>query len=139
MYRNCVNEALRLLHQEKLDRSVGDTCDELRREPDPAKGVAPAKRPRLEPPVVGADLYVMALSTDPNGAVHGLKVGRAGNIQQRANTLSESMQFNISVLATFPGAGHLEKTVHTRLEKQETPQAVAESGSTQLFPMSCTR
>ena len=120
-------------YQEKLARKAGAPCDELRGDPDPVE--EPAKRPRLEP----EDLYIMALSTDPNGAVHGLKVGRAGNIQQRANTLSESMQFNISVLATFPGAGHLEKTVHTRLEKQETPQAVAESGSTQLFPMSCTR
>ncbi len=58
----------------------------------------------------------MALSTDPNESVHGLKVGRSGNIQQRANALSESMPFNISVLATFPGAGHLEKRVHTLLD-----------------------
>ncbi len=75
------------------------------------------KRPRLfEFPVAGSDLYVLALSTDPLGAFHGLKVGRSGNIPQRAAGLSESMPFNILVLATFPGAGHLERAVHSQLE-----------------------
>ena len=75
------------------------------------------KRPRLfEHTVAGSDLYVLALSTDPLGAYHGLKVGRSGNIPQRAASLSESMPFSIVVLATFPGAGHLEKAVHSQLE-----------------------
>ena len=75
------------------------------------------KRHRLfEAAVTGSDLYVMAISTDLLGASHGLKVGRSGNIQQRAASLSESMPFNIAVLATFPGAGHLEKAVHSQLE-----------------------
>jgi len=64
----------------------------------------------------GADLYVMAISTDPLGDLHGLKVGRSGNIPQRAACLSESMPFNILVLATFPGAGHLEKAIHAQLD-----------------------
>ena len=64
----------------------------------------------------GADLYVMAISTDPHGAIHGLKVGRSGNIPQRSASLSESMPFNILLLATFPGAGHLEKAIHSQLD-----------------------
>ncbi len=59
----------------------------------------------------------MAMRADPTGAVHGLKVGRSSNIAQRALALSESMPFNISVLATFPGAGHLEKRVHSMLDE----------------------
>ena len=94
-------------------------CKDCRRmgdETEPAEPAEPAesavKKQRLE-----ADLYVMALSTDPTGAVHGLKVGRSSNIQQRALALSESMPFNITVLATFPGAGHLERRVHSMLDE----------------------
>ena len=64
----------------------------------------------------GSDLYLMAISTDPLGELHGLKVGRSCNIPQRAASLSESMPFNILVLATFPGAGHLEKAIHAQLD-----------------------
>ena len=103
--KDCISEHNRLYYQEK--RRMGIPRDE----PEPAEEPA-AKKPRLEP----EDLYVMAMSTDPRGAVHGLKVGRSDNIQQRANTLCDSMPFNISVLATFPGAGHLEKRVHTMLD-----------------------
>jgi hypothetical protein len=75
------------------------------------------KRPKIfESPVALSDLYVFAISTDLHGATHGLKVGRSGNIPQRAAGLSESMPFNIVVLATYPGSGHLEKAVHTQLE-----------------------
>ena len=98
--KDCVCEHNRLYYQEK--RRMGDEPEE-----EPA-----VKKQRLE-----ADLYVMALSTDPSGAVHGLKVGRSSNIQQRALALSESMPFSISVLATFPGAGHLEKRVHSMLDE----------------------
>ena len=100
--KDCVCEHNRLYYQEK--RRMGD-------EPEPAEPAV--KKQRVEP----EDLYVMALSTDPTGAVHGLKVGRSSNIAQRAQTLSESMPFNISVLATFPGAGHLEKRVHSMLDE----------------------
>ncbi len=99
--KDCSCEHHRLYYHEK--RRMGD-------EPEPAEPAV--KKPRLE-----QDLYVMAMSTDPTGAVHGLKVGRSSNIAQRAQTLSESMPFTISVLATFPGAGHLEKRVHSMLDE----------------------
>ncbi len=81
----------------------------------------PAKRAKLthtnlEPTLPGEHLYVMAMSTDPTGAVHGLKVGRSSDIQKRAASLSDSMPFNISALATFTGAGHLERRVHSLLD-----------------------
>ncbi len=69
--KDCVCEHNRLYYQEK--RRMGDEPEE-----EPA-----VKKQRLE-----ADLYVMALSTDPTGPVHGLKVGRSSNIQQRALALS---------------------------------------------------
>ncbi len=61
------------------------------------------------------DWYVRSLSIDPGGAVFGLKVGRSGNVPQRASNLCESMPFNMVLLATIPGAGHLEKEIHARL------------------------
>ncbi len=73
---------------------------------------APAKRPRME----AEHLYIMAISADPTGALFGLKVGRSGDVQQRANTLGDTMPFTMVVLATFPGAGHVEKRVHSLLE-----------------------
>ena len=63
----------------------------------------------------------MALSTDPTGTVHGLKVGRSGNIPQRAMQLSASMPFNINVLATFPDAWEVEDSVHALLAPSRNP------------------
>ncbi len=34
-----------------------------------------AKRPKLEPTIPGEHLYIMAISTDPEGMLHGLKWG----------------------------------------------------------------
>ena len=81
-------------------------------EPDAEGEEAPAKRPRMEP----EHLYIMALSSDLTGAVYGFKVGRSGDVQQRANALAESMPFTMVVLATFQGAGHVEKRVHSLLD-----------------------
>ncbi len=108
--KECSSEYHRLYYQERLTRRAEAPCGEL--EPEPAEEPA-AKKTRLE----AEDLYVMAISTDPSGSFHGLKVGRSSNIQQRASALSESMPFHIKVLATFNGAGHLEKRVHKMLEE----------------------
>ena len=74
-----------------------------------------AKRPKLVPTIPGEHLYVMAFSTDPDGLLSGLKVGRSGNIDRRAHELGNSMPFHVIVLATFPGQGHLEDVVHAML------------------------
>ena len=110
MCKECTSEYQRQYYQEKLAQRTGAPCDEL--EPEPAEEPA-TKKTRLE----AEDLYVMAISTDPSGSFHGLKVGRSSNIQQRANALSDSMPFHIKVLTTFNGAGHLEKRVHKMLEE----------------------
>ena len=71
--------------------------------------------PTPEPIIHGEHLYVMSLSTDPHGFVHGLKVGRSGNIDRRALELGSAMPFHLLVLATFRGHGHLEDQVHATL------------------------
>ena len=82
---------------------------------DTAEPEPPVKRQRCEPPIRGEHLYIMAFSTDPEGLEHGFKLGRAGNIAQRAMELSKSMPFHMLVAATFPGQGHLEEQVHGTL------------------------
>ena len=52
------------------------------------------------------DLYVMSPSIDPDGLVYGLKVGRSGNVPQRAKNLCESMPFTMVLLTVIPGASH---------------------------------
>jgi hypothetical protein len=69
-----------------------------------------AKRARAE-----SDLYIMALSTDPEGKFHGLKVGRSANIPQRCSSLAAGLPFTMIVLAVFTGAGEREEAVHTLL------------------------
>jgi hypothetical protein len=77
----------------------------------------PTKRSKFsEATVAGADLYIMAISTDPTGEFHGLKVGRSGNVPQRAASLSESLPFNILVLTTLTNMGYLEKHIHAQLD-----------------------
>jgi hypothetical protein len=121
MCKECFSDSYKR-NKEKADRKRTDHVgDEGREEGSGDASEEPStKRPRLvpDPPVSGADLYVMALSFDPEGAIHGLKVGRSGNVQQRAMSLSDSMPFTILVLAIFPGAGGLEKEVHSHFESK---------------------
>jgi hypothetical protein len=80
-----------------------------------------AKRPRAvqttlpEAAVPGEHLYIMSMSTDPDGLLHGFKVGRSGNPARRALELSASMPYHMRVLVTFDGQGYLEDLVHTTL------------------------
>jgi hypothetical protein len=109
--KTCCNEEQR----DRYHKSITEAEPVDDSEPNP-------KRFKSEPTVPGADLYIMALSTDPVGTVHGLKVGRSGNVPQRAMQLSASMPFNILVLATFPGAGEAEDAVHTILAPSRNPE-----------------
>ncbi len=112
------------LYRQRLEREgagvAGGEPDVADDEPDvdPASEEAPAKRPRME----AEHLYIMALSIDPTGAMCGLKVGRSGDVQQRALALSESMPFKIIILATFQGAGHVEKRVHSLLDHRRNTE-----------------
>ncbi len=68
-----------------------------------------------ESTVPGEHLYIMATSTDPEGRLHGFKVGRSGNIAKRALDLAASQPYHMLILATFTGQGHLEDLVHSTL------------------------
>ena len=80
----------------------------------------PAKRPCCP-----SDLYIMSLSFDPAGLLHGLKIGRSGKIEERARNLTASLPFEMVVLATFPGAGHLEEAVHAHLAPKRNEDSIA--------------
>jgi len=79
----------------------------------------PAKRP------CPSDLYIMSLSFDPAGLRHGLKIGRSSRVEERARDLTASLPFEMVVLATFPGAGHLEEAVHAHLAPKRNEDSTA--------------
>ncbi len=110
--KDCMRDYHRLYRQ-RLEREKAGVAGA-----EPASEEVPAKRPRMEP----EHLYIMALSSDLTGAVYGFKVGRSGDVQQRANALAESMPFTMVVLATFQGAGHVEKRVHSLLDHRRNTE-----------------
>ncbi len=100
----------------KCKECIGQAYRDSKSIRDPDLLEPPAKRLKLEPATIpGEHLYIMSFSTDPDGLLTGLKVGRSGNIAKRAHDLDDSMPFHILVLATFLGKGHLEGHVHASL------------------------
>jgi len=99
-----------------------DTTDDAE-EPEPPKRIC---RP--------SNLYIMCLSTDPGGLIHGLKIGRSCNIEERARDLAASLPFDMVVLATIPSAGHLEMAVHSHLATRRN----TDSNAREWFRISLT-
>jgi len=81
-----------------------------------------------------SNLYIMCLSTDPEGQQHGLKIGRSCNIEERARDLASSLPFDMVVLATIPSAGHLETAVHAHLAARRN----TDSNAREWFRVSLT-
>ena len=103
--KECIREVSARNRAKRADNDL--TPEEGEDEPE-------SKRPRVSEPAA-SDLYIMALSFDPDGTVHGLKVGRSGNIPQRTLNLAASLPFTMLLLTTFPGAGDVEDAVHNML------------------------
>ena len=59
----------------------------------------------------GSNLYVMANSRIPGE----YKVGRSKGVEQRREDLQNGQNFRTVIVATFPGAGYAEGSVHDRL------------------------
>jgi len=76
----------------------------------------------------------MSLSIDPGGLLHGFKIGRSCKIEERARNLTSSLPFDMVVLATFPGAGHLEEAVHDHLAARRN----TDSNAREWFRVSLT-
>ena len=57
-------------------------------------------------------LYVMTISTDPDGRQFGVKIGRANNPCERAKQLETSMPFHVDVRHESRFLGYLEDQVH---------------------------
>ena len=60
---------------------------------------------------IRCDLYVMKNSLLPY-----FKVGRSADVARRATDLQSGHPFRVLVMAVFPGKGHLEHHVHSKLE-----------------------
>jgi hypothetical protein len=68
-------------------------------------------------PVVGPsaphapDLYIFSNSLLPGI----LKIGRSKDVERRRAEMQRSQPFYINLVATFPGKGHLEASIHATL------------------------
>ena len=62
-------------------------------------------------PDAKCDLYVMKNSLLPY-----FKVGRSADVARRAVDLQSGHPFRMTVVAVFPGKGHLESEAHVKLE-----------------------
>jgi len=71
-----------------------------------------AKCVRKHKRVPGTDLYILRNTRIPGE----LKVGRTNNYHNREHGLQRSQNFSIEVLTVFPRMGHLEHTVHAKLQ-----------------------
>jgi hypothetical protein len=58
------------------------------------------------------DLYVMKYSNDSSC----VKIGRSEAVEKRRRSLEAGQIFFVEVVAIFPGKGHLEAEVHSRLQ-----------------------
>ena len=73
----------------------------------------------------GSNLYVMANSRIPGE----YKVGRSKGVEQRREDLQNGQNFRMEIVATFPGAGYAEGSVHDRL----APSRVHEGAGREWF------
>ena len=58
------------------------------------------------------DLYVMRYST----AADTVKIGRSRDVELRRRSLEVCQNFYVTLVACFPGHGHMEATVHNHLQ-----------------------
>ena len=63
------------------------------------------------------DLYIMRYVGIRTGT---LKIGRSSDAEARRKNLESSQDFRIEIVALYPGWGHLERSIHTRLEKHRS-------------------
>ena len=101
----------------KCKECCSESYHENKRRPPPEEPDDTEEQEELPPKRIcrPSNLYIMCLSTDPGGLIHGLKIGRSCNIEERARDLASSLPFDMVVLATIPGAGHIEMAVHAHL------------------------
>jgi len=117
--KDCRNEHRR--EERRRAAALEDTSDDAE-EQEPKRLCRPS------------NLYIMCLSTDPQGLIHGLKIGRSCNIEERARELASSLPFDMVVLATIPSAGHLETAVHAHLATRRN----TDSNAREWFRISLT-
>jgi len=63
------------------------------------------------------DLYIMRYVGIRTGT---LKIGRSSDAEARRENLESCQDFRIEIVALYPGWGHLERSIHTRLEKHRS-------------------
>ena len=119
--KECVKEDVRE-YKRRATTPPEDTTDDAEEQEPPKRLCRPS------------NLYIMCLSTDPGGLIHGLKIGRSCNIEERARDLAASLPFDMVVLATIPSAGHLEMAVHAHLATRRN----TDSNAREWFRISLT-
>ena len=98
---------MREYQKEHAKRKRRDPADsESDSEPsDPVPSVASPSAPHAP------DLYIFSNSLLPGI----LKIGRSKDVERRRAEMQRSQPFHINTVATFPGKGHLEASIHATL------------------------
>jgi len=83
----------------------------------PSEAAAAPAESEVSEPKGADDLYIMRYV----GILQDvLKIGRSNNPETRRRGLEAGQNFNLELLATFPGKGYLELAVHRRLEERRS-------------------
>ena len=97
-----------------LESPPAEACEEY--QPQTQSSGEEAEEAEEDPALLGS-LYVLENSRIPGE----LKVGRSANPHRRARSMSVSHNFQLKLLATFPGEGRLEPYVHGLLAEHRVP------------------
>jgi hypothetical protein len=101
--KGCMREYQREQYAKRKRQDPADS--ESDSEPsDPVPSVGPSAP-------YAQDLYIFSNSLLPGI----LKIGRSKDVERRRAEMQRSQPFHINTVATFPGKGHLEASIHATL------------------------
>ena len=103
----------RVLWSQHLERKRAESV-----EPETTGSASSADAPPAKRHASEQWLYVMASSFDLDGAQWGLKIGRAVDVDARAQALGTSQPFKLVVLVRYRGLGYLEHRLHEIFARQ---------------------
>jgi hypothetical protein len=107
--KDCMRIYNKVYREERKRKRQADSDSE----DEPLSDAAPEAPDAPEAPEApyAQDLYIFSNSLLPGI----LKIGRSKDVERRRAEMQRSQPFHINTVATFPGKGHLEASIHATL------------------------